>query len=281
MQSLLYGLIAALAWGLHDFCVRHLSQKLPVAWMLVMVLGFGSVALLALIALTGNWQAIEPQHLRFAIISGVTYALGCFGLFNAFAIGPIRLVAPICGAYPVLSVALAALSGETIRPDQWLATCAVVAGIAIVAHQPEAEARTQNPVRAMLWATIGAMGFGLTFAFGQTAAHGGSELLVTLLARITAFTLVALWVLRGRLPSVSLRPHLPLLATMGVLDVIGLSCVIGAGRLANPEFAAVASSVFGLITILLTWHFLREPMRAGQWIGVALVFAAIAWLAAY
>lgn len=280
MQSLLYGLIAALTWGLHDFCVRHLSQKLAVATMLLAVLVMGSVALAALITLTGAWESIDTRSALFATASGTCYAMGCYGLFSAFAIGPVRLVAPICGAYPVLSVALAAFAGQAIRPDQWLATIAVVVGIAVVARQPGQDAGSDNRLKAMLWASLGAVGFALTFALGQTAAVSGAERMVILLARLTALLIVALWVFGQRLPLAPLRLHLPLLALMGALDVTALGFVIAAGGLANPEFASVASSIFGLITILLAWRFLAEPMHALQWGGVALVFAGIAWLAA-
>ena len=279
MQSLLYGLIAALTWGLHDFCVRHLSQKLAVAAMLLAVLSLGSVALIAVITLTGSWAQIDARSAMFAIASGSCYVFGCVGLYIAFGIGPVRLVAPIGGAYPVLSVALAAISGQSIRVDQWLATLAVVVGIAVVARQPD-NAATDNRIKAMLWAALGATGFALTFALGHVAAQGGAELSVILVARLTAVLIVGAWVISHRQPLAPLRPHLPLLALMGVLDVTALGFVIAAGSLANPEFAAVASSVFGLITILLAWRFLGEAMRAWQWCGIALVFAGIAWLAA-
>lgn len=279
MQSLLYGLIAALTWGLHDFCVRHLSQKLAVAAMLLAVLSLGSVALIAVITLTGSWAQIDARSAMFAIASGSCYVFGCVGLYIAFGIGPVRLVAPIGGAYPVLSVALAAVSGQSIRVDQWLATLAVVVGIAVVARQPD-NAATDNRIKAMLWAALGATGFALTFALGHVAAQGGAELSVILVARLTAVLIVGAWVIAHRQPLAPLRPHLPLLALMGVLDVTALGFVIAAGSLANPEFAAVASSVFGLITILLAWRFLGEAMRAWQWCGIALVFAGIAWLAA-
>jgi drug/metabolite transporter (DMT)-like permease len=279
MQSLLYGLIAALAWGVHDFCVRHLSQKLAVAAMLLTVLGLGSVALIAAMTLTGSWAQIDARSVIYAVASGSCYVFGCVGLYIAFAIGPVRLVAPIGGAYPVLSVALAAVSGQSIRADQWLATLAVVAGIAVVARQPD-ESAHHNRTKAMLWAALGATGFALTFALGHVAAQAGAELPVVLVARLTAVLSVGAWVISRRVPLAPLRGHLPLLAVMGVLDVTALGLVIAAGSLANPEFAAVASSVFGLVTILLAWRFLREKMVAVQWAGVVMVFVGIAWLAA-
>lgn len=70
-----------------------------------------------------------------------------------------------------------------------------------------------------------------------------------------------------------------MLALMGALDVLALGAVLAAGAWPRPEFAAAASSVFGLVTILLAWRFLGEPMTGGQWGGVLLVFAAMSYLA--
>jgi len=66
----------------------------------------------------------------------------------------------------------------------------------------------------------------------------------------------------------------------GLLDVAALGFVLAAGGLPHPEFAAVTSSVFGMVTILLAWRFLGEGMRPVQWIGVGVVFTGIAYLAA-
>jgi uncharacterized membrane protein len=65
---------------------------------------------------------------------------------------------------------------------------------------------------------------------------------------------------------------------MGVLDATALGLVLLAGGLPHPEFASVASSVFGVVTILLAWAFLRERMTLPQWGGVALIFAGIGYL---
>ncbi len=288
MQALLYGMIAALCWGLHDFCVRHLSQRLSSAAMLLACLVAGSAVLLAVITVSGLWLHMTPQVALYALASGGCYAIACFGLYHAFAIGPVRLVAPICGAYPVLSFALAAATGQPITIAQWLAAFAVIAGIAVVARQSEPQSESKTRTVAMAWAALGAVGFALTFALGQTAVEGAgqhagqawAELPITLLSRLTAVAVVALWVLRARVPLAPLRPHLPLLALMGLLDVTALTFVLAAGRLATPEFAAVSSSLFGLVTILLAWRFLHEPMRPLQWAGAGLVFAGIGWLAA-
>ena len=288
MHSLLYGLIAALTWGLHDFCVRHLSQRLAPAPMLLGSLLAGGFVLAVVIALSGMWVPMSARIAVYALASGAFYALACFGLYKAFAIGPVRLVAPICGAYPMLSFALAAWAGQPIALGQWFATFAVVGGIAFVAHQPGETSDSTARGTAIAWAILGAIGFALTFELGQTAVqaaaqtegHTGAELPITFLSRLAAIVIVGAWVLFARLPITPLRPYVPVLALMGVLDVTALGLVLAAGGLANPEFASVAASLFGLVTILLAWRFLGERMVGAQWGGVVLVFAGIGWLAA-
>ena len=87
-----------------------------------------------------------------------------------------------------------------------------------------------------------------------------------------------LWLLQRRPGFGGLGNIWPALPLMGFLDVCAVSAVTLAGGMENAEYAAVASSIFGVVTILLAWRFLKEPMKAAQWGGVALVFAGIAAL---
>jgi hypothetical protein len=97
------------------------------------------------------------------------------------------------------------------------------------------------------------------------------------LAAIAVMVPILLWEPVRELPP---RPILALLVLMGGLDALALGAVLVAGGLAHAEFAAVAASVFGIVTVLIAWAVLREPITAPQWGGVLLAFAAIGYLAA-
>ncbi|MGQ0567103.1 MAG: EamA family transporter [Gemmobacter sp.] len=278
MTSLLLGLFAAFAWGLHDFLVRRVSQNTPAAPLLFVSLLAGCLALAPVSAFSGDWPRLTARDAVAAMASGVVYALACYGIYRAFALGPVRVVAPISGAYPVLSVGWAALSGQDVGLLQWLAVLTIVGGIALVARSGEGEG-TPVTLPAVAWAVIASAGYGLTFALGQAAAAAGAELATSLIARIVALAVLCGMVLGGRRGLRVVRPVLRPLVVMGVLDVAALTCVLAAGGFAHPEYAAVAAAPFGVITILLAWAFLSEAMRPAQWAGVAAVFAAIAWLA--
>ncbi|MFZ9133639.1 MAG: EamA family transporter, partial [Gemmobacter sp.] len=51
--------------------------------------------------------------------------------------------------------------------------------------------------------------------------------------------------------------------------------VTAAAGLAQPEYAAVASALFGVLTIILAWRILDERVSPRQWAGIAAVFGGI------
>ena len=277
MISLSFGLIAALCWGLHDFTVRRVGGRSDVVAMLMLVTAFGLIPLVPIAIWTGGWQAIGPEQAALAVAAGLGSIAANIGLYRAFTIGPVSLVAPICGAYPVLSVLFAIARGQESGLPEWLAVLAVVAGVAIVARG-EGGASQGSRLAAAGWAALASVSFALTFGLAQWSAETGAHLPVAAVTRITALLCVGLWLLYRRPALGPAFAIWPALFLMGCLDVGALTAVTLAGGLPNAEFAAVASSVFGIVTILLAWRFLSEPMRPSQWAGVALVFAGIAGL---
>lgn len=280
-MSLVMGIFAALIWGLHDLVVRIVSPRGGVAPLLFTALLSGTVLLAPVALLSERGGGLTAGEAGLALLSGIAFAAAGVGLYRSFAIGPVRVAAPICGSYPVLSLAFAALQGRATAAWEWLAVLTIIAGLALAASRTEGEAEAGPRGAAILWALLGAVGFSTTFALAQRAAEDGGELTVTLLGRLAALACVGALVLVSQDPLASvIRSQWRALALLGALDATAIGLVVAAARFPSPEHAAVASSVFGLVTILLAWRFLGEPMRPAQWLGVLIVFAGIALIAA-
>lgn len=274
MQSLMLGVVAALLWGLHDFTIRRVAARSDAAALYLVVLGFGAILLAPVALIAGGWAVFTPGMLGFCAVAGLVYAFGVYALYRAYILGPVRLVAPICGAFPLISVAIAALRGQETGLVVWLASGAVLLGIGVVAQGEAGDAQGSRRA-AITWSVLAALGFAFSFELLHHGAQMAGEIPVTLIARLAGFGGVLAWVISQR---IDLKPAFaiwPTLLMMGALDVAGMLAVTMAGSFARPEFASVASSCFGLVTILLAWRFLREPMTAAQWLGVGLVFAGV------
>lgn len=281
MLELICGLTAACAWAVHDLLVRKIGQETAVLPMMLVVLASGSGVLVAPALIWGDWELMTGPALWNAIGAGFAYALGMGGLYRAFSMAPVRLVAPILGAFPMISLGFAALAGKVVTGAEIAAVLAIVGGIAFVAMTSrEGHQGAARPGQAILWALVGAVGFATTFWFAQEAARLGGELPAILLPRLITVGLIGLLALATRAPVRLLGSTTRTLVMMGCLDALALGLVTAAARLPNPEYAAISSSLFGVLTILLARWVLQEKVAPLQWAGIATVFGGIAVLSA-
>ena len=280
MSALALGMIAALCWGFHDICVRFLSQKTPLTACIFVVLLSGLVFHSGLTVITAEFHPLPTKAIWLSLAAGVFFVLATFGLYFAFQRGPVRLVAPLIAGFPILSVGLAVFQGTTISLLQWGAVLAIVLGVAIVAALSDTSTDDSPPIGpTILFSVLSAVGFAGTFALGQAAADLSHEMPTTLVTRILAVALVVAILLLFKQPFWPGRRALPLLITMGIADGIGLYCVLSAGKMPDPQYAVVTSSMFGLLTILLAWLFLKERMSVPQWAGCLVAFGGVGILA--
>lgn len=277
MIALLFGMTAALAWGLHDFCVRFATAKVSpaLAFLVVLLVGFALISPFALFY--ADWSQVTGRTWSYSVLAGAAYALGGFALYRAFDIGPVRLVAPVTGSYPILIVLFRTLGGQLPTLGDLCAVLLIVTGVALVAVL-SGEGESHGARRtALRWAGLACLGFALTFFLAQKVS-AGAELPTIVIARGAAFLALLAGALVTRQDLGMRAAPWKLLILMAVCDCFALSLVQSAGGLDHPEYAAVASSVFGAVTIFLAWAFLKEQMRPPQWLAMGLVFSGIVWL---
>jgi drug/metabolite transporter (DMT)-like permease len=281
MLALICGLTAACAWAVHDLLVRKIGQEAPILPMMLAVLAAGTVALVLPTVLIAEWRLMTGPGYGFSAAAGLAYGLGMGGLYRAFSLAPVRLVAPILGAFPMISLGFAAIGGKAVSVIELAAVLTIVGGIAIVALAGRAEEGAGHSTRtgeAMLWSVAGTVGFATTFWLAQEGARQGDEMASIAVTRVVALAAVFAIVLAAQAPWRAPKGTGRSLALMGVLDAIAISLVTISGRLPNPEYAAISSSLFGVLTILLAWKILKEAVLPAQWLGIVTVFAGIAAL---
>lgn len=277
MLAFLLGLVAALGWGTHDLLVRRVAPGARVLPQIAVVMTLAALVVLPFGVIWGDASRVTAGVLALAGGSGVAYFAASLCLYHAFARAPARVVAPVIGAYPLPALVFAAVAGTTVSVLDWLAAGLIVAGVGAVAvfgHEGGAARRGALPL-----ALLACLGMAAAFALGQAATEALDPFLAPTLARCaTAATGLALVMLQPAGLRAALR-QLPILAGMGALDGLALTAVLAAGALPMAVYASVVSSLFGMVTVLLSWVFLAEKVTLKQGLGIGLVFGGLALLA--
>lgn len=271
---LLLGLGAALAWGTADFCAKKSSEQFgfwPTVW------GMNAVGALAL---TLVWVAggisFPSTHHGALFVLALGNTVGGVFFYYALEFGPLAVVSPVTAAYPVVSAVLAYwLSGERLAPAVTAAVAGVIAGT-LLASLGAARAGASHPRRvSALWAAVAsALIFGTVFYFlAAQAAVTGPTAPVFVFRWVGAVLLLLPLAAGWRLPAGLWRSGW--LWATGLLDSFAyLLYALGASHLAVSVVSAL-SGLFSVWTLVLAVAFLRERLRLRQWVGVALIFAAI------
>jgi drug/metabolite transporter (DMT)-like permease len=298
--AIILGLTGATCWGASDFAARFASRRVGAYRTLFFMQFFGFLALSVYLKWTGGFShGIAPgwQPWAMAIAAGVLNMLASLALYHSFEHGTMSIVAPVSSSYPALTVALSLLSGERIHAVRAAGLAITLLGVILAAtsfaHLQDAtgsaaktaeHAQAGGPERGRAhlstgvgWALFAALGFGVMFWFlGFHVIPAVGSAVSVWVMRLTA--LISMAAAAGpvrqsiRLPRGSVWW---LLLAVGILDTAAF--VVNNFGLSTGQVSVVSvlASLYGAITVLLSWIFLREHLERSQWLGIVLIFVGI------
>ena len=280
-MGVLFGLLAAVTYGAADFVGGRVSRRVDVFTVVFVSQLIGAVPL----AVAVPFLAGEPpttHALVWGAAAGLAGGTGVLFLYQGLAVGRMSVVAPITG---VVAAALPAIFGLATGDDPGAIPLAgvAIALIAVVlvssAPPPAGEddvdldsdvARTGGVSHALAAGTC----FGLFFVFLDRAGEdaGVWPLVGT---RGASLVLVGAAVLLLRR---SLKPPpgtIVAIGTAGVLDVAANVLYLISARFGLLTIAAVLTSMYPAVTVLMARIVLDERMIRKQLVGLGLAGAAI------
>jgi drug/metabolite transporter (DMT)-like permease len=270
--SLLLALGAGLTFGAADFTGGLAAKRTPAVAVTLVSQAVG-VAVLAL--LMGLLPGVAtPAAFTSGALAGIAGGLGLVAYLHALALGPMGVVAPLASVAGVtVPVAAGLLLGERLPP---LATLGIVVGlvaIVIVAGGPRVERRAAAPAGPAL-ALLGGAGFGVFFVLLDRTPDG-SGLWPLIGARASSLVLLGLIAAVGRIALPS-RAELPLIALSGGLDMLSNVLFLFATRTGLLTIAALLSSLYPIVVVVLARQLLAERLGRPQVVAVALAMLAVA-----
>jgi drug/metabolite transporter (DMT)-like permease len=274
MRSIALALGASLTWGISDFFGPLKGRTLGALRVLVYVQLGGLIAIAVMVAIRGKAPA-DPAVL-FAIPAAISGTLGFYAYYRGMAVGAMSIVAPIAGISAAIPVVIGILSGDRPSLWQWLGIAAALGGVFLASREPGRGNRVAAGVGLALLAAIGFGGY-----FPPMHAAGNADFWwASLIFRMTS-TSVILAAVAIRRPSLAVAPiQVPLIALIGVGDMLGNFLFAAASTSGLVSITSVLASLYPIVTVLLARLVLKERVARSQEAGIVLTLAGVAFISA-
>jgi len=283
----LLALGAALAYGVADFLGGAVARRSTALRALLWCVPAGLLLVLLATALTGGTPSVPGLAWGFG--AGLAGGTGLITFYRALARGPMSVVAPVSAlAAAILPVAVGLLRGEKLDTNVILGVLLCLVAIGLVSmekNDKKAESATPDPGRGLLdsgplMAGISGACFGVFFILLKQAGDGAG--LWPLVAARTGnlVVIVAAFLFMARMgdtgPKVSGRFLIGLALISGALDASANALYFLAVQDGMLSLAAVLTSLYPAITVLLARVAYSERLRVVQQVGLAIAAAGVA-----
>ncbi len=281
--SALYGVVAALGWGVADFLAAMASKRLGALRTAT------GVHLASCVAVGGYFIAVyEPGVLawtHWAALGAVSVVglLTYLAFYRALSAGPVAIVSPITSTYAIVVIALAmALTGERLGGWQALGVVCSICGVALACFDPRGFLSGDRLIgMGVLLAIAATLGLGLLqYTLGILSRDIGWFLPVYINRTMALLLFLPLtitmrqWTLRG----VTL-PLAVSIAFAGVAEIGGMLAYTRGTEIGVISIVAAASIGYPLIPMVGGIVVFGERLSGSQWVGLGIALLGLFVLA--
>lgn len=282
---MIYGLLAALGWGLSDLWAAISGRRIGSGRTVVVAQVAAAVVVTLLVLVVrpdlSGIPTVAPWLIPNAFLGAAAFAT----LYKGLQLGPIAVVSPVLASYALIPVLLSVLLlGETLGGWEWVGVAVTIAGAALTSTDPRAlRAGTRTKPAGLPWAIASTLMFGVaTYVMGWAAKEAGflpslwfGRLTMTGVFLIAAFVL---WV-RSRSaggPRDPVAPSMLRLAVLvGVLELVGTISYARGAEVGLVSIVTAASATYPLIPVFGGVVLLHERPVPTQYLGIAMVIVGL------
>jgi drug/metabolite transporter (DMT)-like permease len=269
------GLASAVAFGSGDFGGGWTSRRAPVLGVSLVVQVVG-LAVMTIAALGSREPLPEPGPAALAAIGGVVGLIGIVCLYQGLALGRMGVVAPVTGVLAAVVPVLAGVAIEgALPPLVWLGVGFALLAVVLVTRAAGGEGGRSG----LEFAVAGGLGIGLFTVFLGLIPEGSLFWPLAIVKLSAGAFLVALIVL-ARQPWRVPRRFLPAAVGVAALDITGNGLFLLAAQAGALAVAAVLSSLYPVVTVILAVAILHERVTRAHLAGITVAIAAIVLIGA-
>ncbi|SKT84533.1 integral membrane protein [Mycobacteroides abscessus subsp. massiliense] len=273
MNSIPLALAGSLSWGISDFIGGHASKRRSTLAVLALSRPVG-LAVVGLVSVLTASTHFDGRTL-LGMLSGPAAFAALYALYRALAIGPMGVVSPIAAVGAVVPVLWGTVIGQSLAGLTYLGLGGTLVGVMLASASEGLDG--QRPGRQVLvWSFFCMVMFGICMILlAEAGRYHPVEAVV-----VSRATEVVLILILGALSwnnlRENLRPPFGVVPFAGVLDTSAMllfAYVAGHGSLG---VAAVLSSLYPVVTVLIARLVLHERLSRVQQTGAVLTLVCVA-----
>lgn len=267
----IYGLASAFSWGTGDFGGGMASKRSSVYSVVIgsQVIGF---VLLVLLALLFGEPFPALSSVRWALLAGLFGSIGIVALYQGLASGRMGVVAPVSALTAGIVPVTVSIATEGLPSFTRLAGFAIALVAVWLVSKTEDVGRIA--LRELTLPVTAGLAIGAFFVFINLVATD-SVFAPLAFARTASLALLFGIALLRRVPLLPAPASWGFVLLSGVFDTGGNVFFVLSAQVGRLDVAAIVSSLYPAVTVILAWRVLQERLGVEQWVGVALSVVAI------
>lgn len=269
--GILFAITSAAVWGSGDFSGGQAARKSH-QYQVLMLAALSGMVVLVVSAIIRGEGIPSGRSILWAAMAGSAGALGMAALYRALSMGHTASIAPTsaitCAALPVIFGLITAGLPKTV---QLVGFALAFLGIWLVSRSPNASDKTFR--EGMILAFLSGIGFGGFFIF-IALVEKGQVFTPVLVARTVTLGISLIMLRLNHLPVPGLMSN-PVAILAGVLDTGGNIFYLLATQFTRLDIAALISSFYPAMTVILASIILKEKVSSAQWAGMILCLLAL------
>jgi len=284
----IYGLAAALGWGLSDLWAAMSGRRIG-SGRTVVISQIASAIVIGLILVVARPSLDRiPTVAGWLVVNAFLGAAAYATLYRALQLGPIAVVSPVLATYAIVPVLLAVvILGESLDALAAMGAAVTIGGAVLTSTDlRELRSETRTSVPGLPWAVVSTVLFGVaTYVMGWSAQEAGFLPSLwfgrTAIAIVVVGAALVVWARsrkRGaRGPDMTTRA-IWFAAAVGVAELAGTIVYARGAEVGFVSIVTAASATYPLIPVLGGLHLLHERLAPSQYVGIALVVIGLATL---
>ena len=281
--SVLYGVIAAIGWGVADFVAAAASKRIGVLRTATGVHISSSVAVAGYFVIVFEPGLLGWAHWAALVGVSVLAVLVYLCFYRALREGPVAVVSPIVSCYAIVVIVLAvAFSGERLSGWQALGAMCSIGGVVMASFDPRRRLSGGRIVGLGVGlAVVTMLSIGLlSYVIGLLSRELGWFLPVYISRTMTLGLFIPLsvalrqWTLRGLTIPLALG-----VALAGIVEMGGMFAYARGTEIGVISIVAAASIAYPLIPMLGGIVVFGERLALSQWMGLGIALSGLFVLA--